>query len=120
MRQAGIIAASGIVALETMIDRLEEDHENARRLAEGIAKISGIKVDLNAVQTNMVRFDISGLGTPDELFVLKLKEKDVLVSTMAKNSLRMVTHRGIEKVHVEKTITEIDRVAKELQSKTQI
>ena len=119
MRQAGIIAAAGIVALEKMIDRLEEDHKNARRLAEGIAKINGIKVDLDAVQTNMVRFDMSDLEASDELFVLKLKEKDVLVSTMAKNSIRMVTHRGIEKVHIEKAINAIDSVAKELQSKKQ-
>ena len=119
MRQAGIIAAAGIVALEKMIDRLEEDHRNARQLAEGIAKIRGIKVDLEAVQTNMVRFDISDLGVPDELFVLKLKENNVLVSTMAKNSLRMVTHRGIEKVHIEKAIIAIESIVKELQSKKQ-
>jgi len=119
MRQAGIIAAAGIVALEKMIDRLEEDHENARRLAKGIAKINGIKVNLDAVQTNMVRFDISDLGVSDGLFVLKLKENNVLVSTMAKNSIRMVTHRGIEKVHVEKAINVIDSIVKELHSKKQ-
>ncbi|HMK94923.1 MAG TPA: GntG family PLP-dependent aldolase [Candidatus Limnocylindrales bacterium] len=114
MRQAGIIAAAGIVALEKMIDRLEEDHKNARRLAEGISKINGIRVDLAAVQTNMVRFDTSSLGAPDELFVRKLKENGVLVSTMAKNSFRMVTHRGIEKVHIEKAINAIDCTVKEL------
>jgi threonine aldolase len=114
MRQAGIIAAAGIVALEKMIDRLEEDHKNARRLAKGIAKINGIKVDLPAVQTNMVRFDMSDLGASDEQLILKLKENGVLVSTMAKNSIRMVTHRGIEKVHIEKAINAIDSVAKEL------
>jgi len=119
MRQAGIIAAAGIVALEKMIDRLEEDHRNAKQLAEGIAKITGVKVDLEAVQTNMVRFDISNLGVPDELFVLKLKENNVLVSTMAKNSLRMVTHRGIEKVHIEKAIIAMESIVKELQSKKQ-
>jgi len=119
MRQAGIIAAAGIVALEKMIDRLEEDHKNARRLAEGIAKVNGIKVDLAAVQTNMVRFDMSDLGASDELFVLKLRENGVLVSTMGKNSIRMVTHRGIGKVHIEKAINAIDSVAKELQSKKQ-
>jgi threonine aldolase len=117
MRQAGIIAAAGIVALEKMIDRLEEDHKNARRLAEGIAKIDGIKVDLDSVQTNMVRFDISDLGVSDELFVMKLKEHNVLVSTMGKNSMRMVTHRGIEKVHIEKAINVIDSVVKEPHSK---
>lgn len=120
MRQAGIIAAAGIVALETMIDRLEEDHENATRLAEGLSKINGIKVDLESVQTNMVRFDISGLAVSDELFILKLKENGVLASTIMKNTVRMVTHRGIEKVHIEKAIDSVDSIAKELHSKTAV
>ena len=55
MRQAGIIAAPGIVALEKMIDRLEEDHRNAKRLAEGLSKVDGVRVDLDRVDTNMVR-----------------------------------------------------------------
>ena len=58
MRQAGIIAAPGIVALESMIDRLDEDHRNARKLAKGIAKINGIQIDLEHVQTNIVCYDI--------------------------------------------------------------
>ena len=119
MRQAGIIAAAGIVALETMIDRLAEDHANAKRLADGLAKIDGIKVDMTCVQTNMVRFDISGLGTSDELFVRKLKENNVLASSMGKNSIRMVTHRGIERNHIEKAINAVDAVAKELRSHKQ-
>jgi len=118
MRQAGIIAATGIVALEKMIDRLEEDHRNGRRLAEGIAKIKGVKVDLEAVQTNMVRFDMSALGVSDQLFVQKLRERGVLVSVMDKNSIRMVTHRGIEKIHIEKAINAIGSVAEEAHSKT--
>ena len=114
MRQAGIIAASGIIALEKMIDRLEEDHRNARRLAEGIAKIEGIVVDMERVQTNMVLFDISGLGVADELFLLKLKENGVLALTNAKNKVRMVTHRGIEKEHIEKAVVAVENVADEL------
>jgi threonine aldolase len=114
MRQAGIIAAAGIVALDTMIDRLEVDHKNAKRLAEGLAKINGIKVDLSAVQTNMVRIDITGLAVRDEVFVQKLKENNILASTIAKKSVRMVTHRGIEKDHIEKTINAVDKIAKEL------
>jgi threonine aldolase len=116
MRQAGIIAAAGIVALEKMIDRLEEDHRNARRLAEGIAKIEGIAVNMERVQTNMVLFDVSGLGVAGEFFLSKLKENGVLALTSAKNKVRMVTHRGIEKEHVEKAITAIENVANELTS----
>jgi threonine aldolase len=114
MRQAGIIAAAGIVALETMIDRLEDDHVNAKRLAEGIAKIEGIAVDMERVQTNMVLFDISGLGVADELFLSKLKEKSILALTTAKNKVRMVTHRGIEKEHVDKALAAVETVAAEL------
>ena len=114
MRQAGIIAAPGIVALEKMIGRLEEDHRNARRLAEGIAKIEGISVNLECVQTNMVLFDIIGLGVADELFISKLKENGVLALTNAKNKVRMVTHRGIEREHIEKAITAVENVADEV------
>jgi threonine aldolase len=117
MRQAGIIAAPGIIALEKMIDRLEEDHKNAKCLAEGIARIDGIAVDMDRVQTNMVLFDISGLKVPDELFLSKLKENSVLALTNAKNKVRMVTHRGIEKEHIEKTITAIENVVKKLRVK---
>jgi threonine aldolase len=114
MRQAGIIAAPGIIALEKMIDRLEEDHRNAKRLAEGLAKIEGISVNLDMVQTNMVLFDVSGLGVADEQFLSKLKENGVLALTNAKNKVRLVTHRGIEKEHIEKAITAIENVANEL------
>jgi threonine aldolase len=114
MRQAGIIAAPGIIALEKMIDRLEEDHRNAKRLARGIVRTEGIAVDMERVQTNMVLFDISGLGVADELFLSKLKENGVLALTNAKNKVRMVTHRGIEKEHIDKAITAIENVAKAL------
>jgi len=117
MRQAGIIAAAGIVALETMVDRLEEDHVNAKRLAEGIAKINGVVVDMVRVQTNMVLFDISGLGVEDEVFLAKLKGKGVLALTSAKHKVRMVTHRGIEREHMEKAVVAVADVADELLSK---
>ena len=114
MRQAGIIAAPGIVALEKMIDRLEEDHVNAKRLAEEMAKVDGIVVDLERVQTNMVVSDIAGLGVDDERFLSKLRENGVLASTIGKNRVRMVTHRGIEREHVEKAIGAVVNVADEL------
>jgi threonine aldolase len=114
MRQAGIIAAPGIIALEKMIDRLEDDHVNAKRLAEGIAKTAGIAVDMKRVQTNMVLVDISGLGVADEVFLSKLKEKGVLASATSKNKVRMVTHRGIEQEHREKAIAAIANVADEV------
>ncbi len=114
MRQAGIIAAPGIIALEKMIGRLKEDHRNAKCLAEGISKINGIQIDLSRVQTNIVCFEIENLGISSELFTSKLKENGILALTMGRNKVRMVTHRGIGKYQVETAIEEIDKISKEL------
>jgi threonine aldolase len=117
MRQAGIIAAPGIVALEKMIPRLREDHTNARLLAEGLARTDGLSIDLKAVQTNIVHLDISGLGVTSDLFVSKLKEEGVLALTMGKSKVRLVTHRGIEEQHVRKALDTIKSVARGIERK---
>jgi threonine aldolase len=116
MRQAGIIAAAGIVALEKMVERLEEDHKNARRLAEGISKVEGIRVDLARVQTNMVFLDIRGLKTSDEVILSKLNKEGIRASTLAKNRLRLVTHMGIEQEHVDKAIDVFAHIADDIWS----
>jgi len=116
MRQAGIIAAAGIVALEKMVDRLEEDHRNAKRLAEGISKVEGICIDLTRVQTNMVLLDTSGLRVADEVILSKLKREGILASKLANNKLRLVTHMGIEKEHVEDAIDVVVRVADDIRN----
>jgi threonine aldolase len=110
MRQAGIIAAPGIIALEEMIDRLKDDHKNARRLAEGISKIEGIQINLNRVQTNIVCFDVGNLELSAETFVMKLKENGVLALPLTEKKVRMVTHRGIESKDIEKSIEVIENV----------
>ena len=117
MRQAGIIAAPGIIALEKMIKRLEEDHRNARLLAEELARMDGLSVDLKTVQTNMVYLNTSGLGVTSDLFVSKLKDKGVLALTEERTTVRLVTHRGIEKHHVQKALNIIRIVAREIQRK---
>ena len=114
MRQAGIIAAAGIVALERMIDRLSEDHLNAKFLAEGAAKVPGLSVDVARVQTNMVILDASDLHVEDAVFVSKLKEKGVLAGAIGKRKIRFVTHYGIGRVHVEKALEVIRNVSEEL------
>ncbi|MFW9832032.1 MAG: GntG family PLP-dependent aldolase [Candidatus Thorarchaeota archaeon] len=114
MRQAGIIAAPGIVALDSMIGRLREDNLNARRLAEGIAKIDRVHVDLGCVQTNMVYFNIAGLGITADFFISKLKQNGILALALTDNKIRMVTHKDIEKDHVEWTIAIIESIAKKL------
>jgi threonine aldolase len=116
MRQAGIIAAPGIIALESMVDRLSEDHRNARLLAEGIHKNEKLEIDLSRVQTNIVCFDISGLGITIDLFISKLRKKGILALAMNKDNVRMVTHNGIEREHVEKTIEAINDVTSEVES----
>ncbi len=93
MRQAGIIAAAGIVALETMIDRMAEDHANAKTLAVGLAQIPGLSVDLAGVETNMVYVDHTSTGLTTDQIVERLKTAGVLVSTRPPTHFRMVTTR---------------------------
>lgn len=95
MRQAGIIAAAGIVALEEMVNRLAEDHVNARTLAEGLAEIPGIYVDLSTVQTNLVIFDLPRSPSASTDFSAGLAELGVRCSIVSENRMRMVTHYGI-------------------------
>ena len=110
MRQAGIIAAAGIVALEQMVDRLAEDHANARRLAEGLAEIPGIAMDPERVQTDIVIFELTAQDmTPAEL-VARLKEEGVLLLTIEGRRLRAVTHYGIESEEIEAALSAFQRV----------
>ncbi len=110
MRQAGIIAAAGVVALEQMIDRLAEDHVNARRLAEGLAEIAGLSVDLERVQTNMVYFDLLDGGLEPDQFLAGLREGGVKVSSPGPRRYRAVTHYGIEAEDIEKALAVVQHV----------
>src|SRR5213592_3355791 len=92
MRQAGIVAAAGVYALEHNIDRLAEDHERARRLAEGLVA-SGVAVDLEQVQTNFVQVDLAPLGLSPHEALERLREHEVGLSMTAHPTrLRAVTH----------------------------
>jgi threonine aldolase len=102
MRQAGVIAAAGIVALERMVDRLAEDHANARRLAEGLAKLPGLAVDLATVQTNIVIVRVERPGGPaasaaatGEL-VAGCAARKVKVHAMGPAAIRCVTHKDVD------------------------
>jgi threonine aldolase len=95
MRQAGIIAAAGIVALERMVDRLAEDHANARRLAEGISRIQGLATDPERVQTNILYIDLLDRRFTDNEFMERLKGKGIRLSHTAPARFRMLTHFGI-------------------------
>jgi threonine aldolase len=100
MRQAGIIAAAGIVALETMVDRLRDDHANARLLAEGLAKLPGIMMDLGRVQTNIVIFDMDRKDLDAQGLVLKLAGHGVKCFSVGPNRIRMVTHKDVDRMGI--------------------
>lgn len=112
MRQAGILAAAGLIALESMVERLREDHANARRLAAGLAKIPGIRIDMDAVQTNIVVFDPSEtrLGTArqfcDALLPLGVRASPRDIGP----HVRMVTHRHVTAADVDAAIAAVERV----------
>lgn len=97
MRQAGVLAAAGLIALEKMPHRLAEDHENAKLLARGLAEIEGIKIDPRKVQTNIVIYDISGTGLDAARYVARLKEMGVLCNAVDQTRIRMVTHNDVSR-----------------------
>ncbi|HDI42712.1 MAG TPA: low-specificity L-threonine aldolase [Candidatus Bathyarchaeota archaeon] len=115
MRQAGIIAAAGIIALEKMVDRLKEDHENAQILAKALAKLDGIRIT-HPVQTNIIIFDVSDLNTTAERFIASLAERGVKASQFGRTLVRMVTHRGIEREDIEYAISVVEEVVSKLRS----
>lgn len=109
MRQAGIIAAAGIVALEESPKRLDEDHENARSLAYGIANLPGISMDPGRIVTNIVIFDIARTGKSSGDICRLLKEGGVLASGFD-NSMRMVTHRDVSSEDIARAVEIFGRV----------
>ncbi len=103
MRQAGILAAAGLIALEESPKRLHEDHANARRLAQGLAEIPGISIDVERVVTNIVIFDITGTGKTSAEICSKLKDNGILAIGFG-NAIRMVTHCDVSSGNIETTI----------------
>ena len=99
MRQAGILAAAGIVALEEMVDRLAEDHANAKALARGLATIEGIEIDPDVVETNILFYGLRGVALAD--FIARLKEAGILVGPG-----RMVTHYGVTRADIDDVLEE--------------
>lgn len=97
MRQAGVIAAAGLVALQDMISRLREDHENARLLAEGLAKIKGINIDLEKIETNMVIIDTVPLAMTAEEVAQELGKRNVKVSVYGFRTIRFVTNKDVDR-----------------------
>jgi threonine aldolase len=103
MRQAGIIAAGGVYALRHHVDRLAEDHANARRLAEGLAELPGVKLDPAEIETNIVFFDVSGsLDAP--AVVEALAARGVRVGALGPRTIRAVTHLDVSAADVDRAL----------------
>ena len=106
MRQAGILAAAGIIALENMTERIADDHQNARALAEGISDIKGISIDLDKIQTNIIYFSLDHPKIESSLFLDKMCEKNIHFFELGPSWYRLVTHNGISKDDVSNVVEE--------------
>lgn len=104
MRQAGVIAAAGLVALEETPKRLAEDHFNAKFLAEGLARIRGVQVDPAKIVTNIVIFNVSGTGLVSSDISLRLKQSGVLINGINEREMRAVTHYDVDRAGCEKAL----------------
>jgi threonine aldolase len=113
-RQGGVIAAAGLVALRTMIDRLAEDHAHARVLAEKLSTIPGLEVQVKKVQTNIVRTKTSGLGVPAAAVSEKLVQHNVYVLAQQADTLRWLTHRHVTAADVDEAAATMAKVAETL------
>ena len=107
MRQAGVFAACGIVALETMIDRMADDHVHARRLAEGIDGLGGLRVDLASVETNMVYVDHSATRFETSELLTAFKEQGLLASGRPPKHVRFVAHRHHDPASVDEALRRV-------------
>ena len=110
MRQAGIIAAAGIVALDQMVERIAVDHDNAARLARGLAAFEGLEIDPDSVQTNLVYFRVAGPGLRADHLVEKLEAAGVRMLALGPGCIRAVTHYGIEADDIDVALEAIGRI----------
>lgn len=113
MRQAGIIAAAGIVALKTMINRLKEDHDNARHLAQGLARIPDITIPRPEIQTNIVMFESSPNVSGSD-FIERLNDYGVKVGYHGGQKFRAVTHRMVNTADIDEALTRIETCVKKV------
>ena len=112
LRQAGIVAAGCLYALDHNIERLQEDHDNAQRLAKGLGEIEGVNLRTEKPESNMVFFDVSGLGIDNKTFLTLLKEREVAMGEIG-GVIRAVTHLDVSRNDIEMTINASKAIARE-------
>ncbi|MDH3343865.1 MAG: aminotransferase class I/II-fold pyridoxal phosphate-dependent enzyme, partial [Desulfobacteraceae bacterium] len=112
MRQSGILAAAGIVSLTEMVDRLEDDHVNARKLAEGLADVKGLSIDPDDVKTNIVYFQVTRKGITAQTLAERLSDQGIRVLPTGPDRLRAVTHYHVTSDDIEFALAVFSRVFK--------
>ena len=110
MRQVGVLAAAGLVALEKSPYDLPTDHANARYLAESLAEMPGIEIDPKKVETNIVIFDVSGTGMSSDEFCSRLKQREVLALSLDQRRTRMVAHHDVNREGCEKAVAAVSEI----------
>ncbi len=112
MRQAGVLAAAGIVALTEMTDRLTEDHANAHELAEGLAEMPGLSIDPAMIKTNIVYFETTREDLLEDELVRRLDREGVKISAMGPRLLRAVTYYQITGEDIEFALHAFSKILK--------
>ncbi|OGQ83418.1 MAG: threonine aldolase [Deltaproteobacteria bacterium RIFOXYA12_FULL_58_15] len=107
MRQVGFLAAAGLYAIEHNVTRLVDDHKNAKRLAEGLAKLDGIELDINRVKTNMVFFKITRSGFDSHALLERMRKLGVLANPTGPMGIRLVTHLNVDKHDIDTAVSSI-------------
>jgi threonine aldolase len=110
MRQVGIVAAAGIYALDHHLERLKEDHQNAKRLAVGLKEFKGVSIDPKHVETNIVIFDITDTGMIGSHVAEIMKKEGVLIHAFGKTQIRLVTHLDVSNDDIEEALKVLEKV----------
>jgi threonine aldolase len=110
MRQVGIIAAAGIYALDHHLERLKEDHRNAKRLAVELKEFKGVSIDPKHVETNIVIFDVIHTGMTGSQVAEAMKKEGVLIHAFGKTQIRLVTHLDVNAGDIEKALKAFKKV----------
>ena len=110
MRQVGILAAAGIYALDHHMERLKEDHRNAKRLSLGLKELKGISINPDHVETNMVIFDVANTGMTAPQVTEAMKREGVLTHAFDKTHIRLVTHLDVSDEDIDRALQAFEKV----------